>query len=301
MKQDSTATADILDFHTQHSALTSPGRFTHRYDDLPGPVAELCRVVQGLAIHEYVAEPFYNITIPESRKWESHIRPAETMLERVFGLADQSLIMPRPPKQRLVGVCHHFMLFLVSMLRARGVPARARCGFGAYFNPGFFEDHWVCEYWNEEDERWVLADPQFDEVWRKNLKIRHDVLDVPRDQFLVAADAWTLCRTGRADPAKFGIFKGDLRGFWFIATDLIHDLAALNNVELLPWDVWGAMPQPNTELTSEQLAFFDELARLTSTPEGNFLELRERFQNDQRVRVPPVVFNALLQRQESVE
>jgi transglutaminase-like putative cysteine protease len=48
----------------------------------------------------------------------------------------------RPPQKRLVGVCHHPMLLLVAMLRAQGVPARARSGFGSYFNPGFFEDHW---------------------------------------------------------------------------------------------------------------------------------------------------------------
>ena len=32
---------------------------------------------------------------------------------------------------------------------APGVPARARCGFGAYFEKGKFVDHWVTEYWNE--------------------------------------------------------------------------------------------------------------------------------------------------------
>jgi hypothetical protein len=31
----------------------------------------------------------------------------------------------------------------VALLRAAGVPARARCGFGAYFRPGWLEDHWI--------------------------------------------------------------------------------------------------------------------------------------------------------------
>ena len=39
------------------------------------------------------------------------------------------------------------------MLRAKGVPARARLGFGSYFNPGYFEEHVLCEYWNAAQER----------------------------------------------------------------------------------------------------------------------------------------------------
>ena len=49
----------------------------------------------------------------------------------------------------MVGVCRHFTLLHVAMLRAHGVAARARCGFGAYFEKGKFVDHWVTEYWNE--------------------------------------------------------------------------------------------------------------------------------------------------------
>jgi hypothetical protein len=41
---------------------------------------------------------------------------------------------------------------------------------------------------------------------------------------------------------------------------MISDVAALNKVEMLPWDVWGGMPQPNEVLTAGQLAFFDHLA-----------------------------------------
>jgi transglutaminase-like putative cysteine protease len=51
------------------------------------------------------------------------------------------------------GRCNSYALMLVSMLRANGVPARSRCGFGAYFNPPKFEDHWVCEYWNADRRR----------------------------------------------------------------------------------------------------------------------------------------------------
>jgi NADH-quinone oxidoreductase subunit H len=63
------------------------------------------------------------------------------------------------------------------MLRAKGVPARSRCGFGAYFTPGFYEDHWVAEFF--DGSRWRLADAQFDEFQRGRLRIGFDVTDVP--------------------------------------------------------------------------------------------------------------------------
>jgi transglutaminase-like putative cysteine protease len=43
----------------------------------------------------------------------------------------------------------HFTLLLVALPRARGIPARARVGFGTYFEPGQFLDHRVAEWWNE--------------------------------------------------------------------------------------------------------------------------------------------------------
>jgi hypothetical protein len=268
------------------------------FKKLPNEVAELVRIVQGLAIHEFVAADMYGFKVPEGRKFESHIRPVENMLERLFELDDRPLTVARVPEKRLVGVCHHFMKFLLAMLRSKGIPARGRCGFGAYFNPPYYEDHWLCEVWNSEEERWVFVDPQFDELWQKN--ISHNILDVPRDQFLVAADAWGRVRSGKADATKFGIIRGNMRGLWFIATDLIHDLAVLNKVEMLPWDSWGACPKPNESIQGEALELFEHIAALTRTPDISFADLRQFYEEDDRVRVPRKVFNAVLQRVEDV-
>jgi hypothetical protein len=199
-----------------------------------------------------------------------------------------------------VGICRHFALLAVAILRAKGLPARIRCGFGGYFGPATFEDHWVCEYWSHSERRWIIIDPQFDDVWTSKLHISHDVLDVPRDRFLTASDAWRGCRSGALDPLKFGVGFAQLRGLWFIAGSLVRDVAALNKVEVLPWDVWGAQPPTNSTILDGQLTFFDRLAELTQTPDETFQELRTLYESDDRVRVPTSVFNALRQRSEDV-
>jgi Transglutaminase-like superfamily len=296
----STIHQQILDFYKVPGAMTSAGKHMSALEKLPNDPAALVAVVQGLAVHEYVASDFYGFAIPERRKSESHIRSTEQILDRIFALNSRPLVVPRDVEERLVGVCHHFVVLLTAMLRAKGVPARARYGFGAYFNPGFFEDHSICEYWNAAESRWVLADPQFDDVWRQRLRISHDVLDVPRDRFLVGADAWAKCRAGETDASKVGIFRGGLRGMWFIAGVLLRDLAALNKMEMLQWDVWGAMPRPDESMSDEQLAFFDQVAALTRDPDESFGELRSLYETDDGLRVPPAVFNAVLNRPQAI-
>jgi hypothetical protein len=220
------------------------------------------------------------------------------MLERLLAHDGQPLSTARPVEARLVGVCRHFTVLLVAILRAQGVPARARCGFGAYFHAGRFEDHWVCEYWHAAEARWVLVDAQLDDLQRAKLHPDFDVLDVPRERFVVTGEAWAQCRAGEVDPSTFGIFA--MRGLWFIAGNLVRDVAALNNMEMLPWDVWGAMIRPDEPWQDEQLALFDRLAAVTRAPDATFAELRALYAGDERLRVPATVFNSRLNRPETL-
>lgn len=289
---------EVLAFYAAPGAMTGGGDHEAALAALPDDVADLACIVQGLALHEFTASSMHGVDIASERQFESHIRMVPQMLDRLSALDDRPLQQARAPTARLVGVCHHFALLLLAMLRAKRIPARARWGFGTWFNPPFFEDHVLCEVWNREQARWVLVDAQLDEAWQRQPAVDFDVLDVPRDRFIVAADAWMGCREERADAARFGIFKGELRGLWFIAGNLLKDAAALVKNETLPWDVFGAMPTPGSSLDAKALAFFDRLAQLTAAPDEALPELRRLGQTDDRVRVPPVVYNALRRRAE---
>lgn len=85
-----------------------------------------------------------------------------------------------------------------------------------------------------------------------------------------------------------------------MVTPLLRDVAALNNMEMLPWDVWDAMPQPAQLLPNDQLEFFDRLAALTRATDASFAELRTLYESDARLRVPPLVLNARLNRAEAM-
>jgi len=173
------------------------------------------------------------------------------------------------------------------------VPARARCGFGAYFRPGWFEDHWVAEYWNAADRRWQLVDAQLDATWRKMIDFDGDPLAMTATEFVTAGHAWQAWRRGELDAARCGLSPINEHGAHFIAGNLRLDLASLNKVEMLPWDVWGSGWEPGGQPTDEQLSMFDAVAELTVDPDARFAELRERYESDDSLRMAGTVFNVV--------
>jgi hypothetical protein len=288
-----------LSYYAQPAAMTSAGRYAALLDPLPRDIAGLAAVAQGLLIHEHMADG-YGVTLSDQDRASVHTRPVEQILEQIVARDDRPLTIARQPPARLPGNCRHFSVLMTGMLRAQGTPARARCGFGCYFGTSMFEDHWVCEYWHAGQQRWVLVDAQIDDQQRGWFPIDFDVTDVPRDRFLVAGQAWAQYRRGAADPDKFGLSMIGEAGDWWIAANLMRDAAALRNIELLPWDCWGAMPEPGEPISGDLASLLDRLAALTQTPDAAFAELRQLCQHDDRLRVPPTVRNAARDREEAI-
>jgi hypothetical protein len=282
----------LLSYYTAPAVMTSAGRHAHLLDDLPSGIADLAAVGQGLVIHEFMAEG-YGVTLSEEDRRTVHLRQVEKLLSAIVARDDRPLRIARVPAGRTPGNCRHFTVLMTAMLRAQGRPARARCGFGNYFPSGWHEDHWVCEYWQPDQQRWLLVDAQIDDRQQGWFPIDFDVTDVPRDRFVVAGQAWQQVREGNADPAAFGLSLINEAGDWWIAANLMRDAQALLNLEMLPWDGWGAMPGPDEPITDELAALFDDLAALTRAPDANFAELQRLCGQDDRLRVPEKVHNAV--------
>ena len=87
---------------------------------------------------------------------------------------------------------------------------------------------------------------------------------------------------------------------WVIAGSLVRDVAALNKMEMPPWDVWGAQPSSGQSLSNEQLTFFDHFAEITREPDASFEDLLALYAKDDRLRVPTTVSNALLKVAEAI-
>jgi hypothetical protein len=277
---------DPIQYYATYGCMTDPGDYASLLEDLPPNIAGLCEIVQNNLIHIFWAER-YGIELTEEQKQTVNIRHIADKLALIYSVNANPLVVKRDISSRQVDNCRDFSLFLTTFLRFQGTPARSRCGFGAYFLPDHFEDHWVCEYWNNQQSSWIMVDSQLDPFQKNTLGIKFDPLDVPHDQFITAGRAWQMCRSGKARPDQFGIF--DMHGWWFIWGNVIRDFLSLNKSEILPWDSgWGFLthalsdPLPN----EQELTLFDQIANLSASPYRSFSELRRLMQIDSRCRLP---------------
>jgi hypothetical protein len=267
-----------MDGYLKQTPYSDPGDLD--VSGLPRDPAALASVVRDLVIHRGEGERFAHV-IPAQRLHEDAESRYVTELLRILReRGDTPLTERRPPERRFVGTCRDFSLLHCALLRATGTPARIRCGFATYFVDDWYEDHWVTEYRLPDGGR-RLADPQ---VLHPSYTLDFDPLDVPRDRFVVAGEAWRACREGRADPLTFGLSPVPrLRGLWFVRGNVGRDLAALNGVEVLPWDGWGPEILDDDSFTEEDLALTDAVAAAGSDDE------RRRLYEDPRLTVPDVV------------
>lgn len=263
---------DILSFYSKQSSITDPGKYGEMFYDLPSDITGLCHIVQGLIIHYISGEELFGYKIPNERLPEADTCYVEDMLERIFELDKHPLTKARSPEKRLIGCCRDFSTLFCAMARHQGIPTRNRVGFGVYFTPGLYIDHEIVEYWDEDAKLWRLVDPEMSDRCINQYKIPFNVIDVPRDQFIVGGLAWQLCRSGKADPDKFGFPKLDIKGLWFVRNRLIHDLAALNKLELLLWHTWRLMDE-KPEPSIDDLKVLDEIASLTQAGDDAFEEM----------------------------
>lgn len=285
----------VLEFYA------SPGPFTTLADSFPDlDVAHAVDIVQGLLVYDLFAEAFYGASLTPIQADAIHERDTARLLDLVRSVDPRPLHEARPAADRVGARCHAFSRVTVALLRAAGVPARARCGFGAYFVPGQLEDHWVAEYWDPSAARWKMVDAQLDATWIEMIGFGGDPLDVGAEEFVTAGHAWRAWRSGELDDGRCGLTSIDEHGAHWIAGNLRLDLAAINKVEMLPWDVWGTGWEPGEEPTGEQLVLFDEVAALTVDPDAHLAELRDRYETDDSLRMDGTVFNVARGRTETV-
>ncbi|MFE1794998.1 transglutaminase-like domain-containing protein [Streptomyces sp. NPDC059517] len=259
---------DAAAFYAAQSAFSDPNDLAPLYADLPNDPAQLACMARNLMIHRLEGEPF-GCAIPQDRLHnDAETRYLDDILQIIIERDAAPLTQRRDVRDRFVGVCRDFALLYCSFLRHAGTPARLRAGFADYFGSnGFHSDHVVTEYWDSE-RSWLLADPQLaDPMIVDTWNVDFDPMDVPRDRFMVAGKAWQAIRAGRADPKSFGLYppqEGPMCGEWFVAHDIRIDLAALNKVEMLLWDTWGAEPDSDEKMTDTIRALCDQVSLVTS-------------------------------------
>jgi hypothetical protein len=278
---------DALHYYAAQGPIADPHQHGRLFDGLPDDIASLCRTIQGLLLH-YGWTERYGVRLTDERLGrDAQLRRVSKQLERMAELSDRPLTEVRAPASRLLGCCRDFSTLLTAILRHKGVPARARCGFATYFGPGHYEDHWVCQYWKAGEERWVMVDAQLDQLQREVLDITFDTTDMPEGLFLPAGQGWRMCRSGTSDPETFGFSGLHFQGMWFIRGNLIRDLLSLNKIEPLAWDAWGLAPTYGPQdVPSEQIELLDNIASVTQGTDPELSRVRSLYEAEEQLHAP---------------
>jgi len=244
--------SEITDFYQRPGPTSDLGRHKELVLGFPADVGALGTIVRGLLVHNFAAK-LRGLHLSAERMSQMQTVGAEAILDNVISLDPSPLDLERPAGRRMVGFCYHFAVLHCAFLRATGTPARARCGFAAYFEAPRWIDHWVVEYW--DGHGWQLTDPQ---IGRS---------DLTRDDFQDGLTAWNQCRGGSSMPGLYG--NGELWGWDELRGSLINDVAALSKVEVAGW-YWcdrikvDPLDQPHDALD----ASLDILARVAATAES---------------------------------
>ncbi len=218
-----------------HTYCSSPGRHAALVGGLPAGAVAACEAARNLIGH--YGTDF--VDLPAARRNEVNSRSLRRILD-----ADQSrhpwpLEVPRDPETRVAGCCRDHALFVVGVLRERGVPARTRIGFADYLVPGPRVDHVIVEYWSAG--RWVRTDP---ELPAGSTSFDPADMETGADApFQTAAEAWRICRSGRVGFDRYPVPPGSAftGPGHVLRTYVALELAHRNRDELLLWDTWPGL------------------------------------------------------------
>jgi len=273
----------MKEYYRTHGIMSEPGAYRDMLSPLPQSIPEIIDLVQNFLLHQHCA-PMYDFKIPQGRLRETWMRSFGEKLEFLSEKEMKNLHDPIPLEHKMIAICRDFSVIATALCREAGIPARARCGFADYLEPGKYIDHWILEYWNSDKEAWIRVDTQLDDVQKRVFGIQFDSLDVGK-RFLTASEAWILCRNGDADPSLFGIMEW--WGFDYICCNLLLDANSLLKMPFQPWDLWpGYKVSSAADWIDDDFKVLDELAEVSKKVDDNFKAFRSFMDSRSDIRIP---------------
>jgi hypothetical protein len=207
---------------------------------------------------------------------------AVSMTAELFRMDQRGFIPDRAVEHKLVLCCRYVSVLMTAILKAKGYAARCRAGYAPYIKEGVSLDHWIIEYYDEKQGRWITIDA--DGFW-KDSELSFDQYDIPKDSFDFAGSTWLDIRAGKTDGSKFIYADGlGTNSYKALLLYLFYDLNAIMNQELtfsfVPY-MWIHFD----ELTEEDYKEIDRVAILLCDPDENFDELYDIWNVDKKWRL----------------
>ncbi len=283
----------LRDHYLSFGTFTYPGLYKQELSALPDDIRELGLLVRKNIIHRTTLAAGNVGTNADMRfgdmtkmPWwrqpdDDTLTTAVAMLAELHRLDGRGLVDDRAAENKIIVTCRYVSILMASILKAKGIPARVRAGNAPYFEEGQSDDHWINQYWDDKQGRWITIDVD----GSLSLVEDFDPYDMPDANFDFPAKAWLDVRAGKVKPDYF-YNAAHVGGLVVVAWSLFYDLHSLMNDE----NIYLHIPAPVRlhefpKLTEEQLNEIDNLAELMLDPDAHFDELQEIFDTKKEWRL----------------
>lgn len=266
-----------LQYYGTPGHYTDPQEFRHFLQSLPDNLEEIVGFVKTLLIHPIEARN-NNIRFNYKKALRSQLdyRSIDHILSEPHVsalLCKQTTDIQSSPSQRGIFSCDHHAVVFASILRLKGKPVRARCGYATYLIPDRYTPHWICEVYDEKNEKWNSIDPE------------QAILHLAHKSFLPAGKVWLALEKGQIAMEKvMPDYRDGLDG---VKYRLLNDFNALMKNEFLnyDWMIKKAVPQPPrlfstsvSNLNEMEHNLLNMLAKLSSEEEPNLAMICAQYQ-----------------------
>lgn len=284
--------AKILDFYKETSMYTDLGMYKDFAKKLPDNIPELSllqrkQIIHPIVIWNHAQEGWWddlNKVPNTSIIFEDDIfTTAISMLAELLR-RDNNYSINRKVGDKIHVTCRGEAILLASILKAKGIPARARSGFAEYLrHDGIYHDHWITEYYNYKENKWILVDA--DNQWG-DLKIKFDLNNIPKSEYGYAADIYLDLRSKKlkedrveyaSEPVTIGL-KAAIRC-------MMYDFHCLLNDEIIFDFIPKYILNKNFELNEEELKELDNLALLMKNSDDNFEKIKNIWDTEEKFRI----------------
>lgn len=292
---------NIFNFYIKTSLFTDLGFYAPFAKSLPNNIETLCSLLRNQIIHPFDLQDekekndpnsFYGDMTKISRTsliYENDLFPTAIAMMAELLRRDSNFTIARKIEDKIHVCCRETSILLIAILKAKNIPARTRCVFSHTISEiNGAGDHWLVEYYNESDKRWLLVDPTlyYDQETLNYYKIDYSLTDVPRNKYIFAAEAYLGLRNQKYKKEDIYAFSNPKTfGMKAAISQLFYDFHSLMNNEILFCQNPKYLKDKDYELTDNEYRELDELARLMLNPDENFNTLIYIWENNEKFRI----------------
>ena len=282
----------IYERYLETSIYTYLGKYKELIESLPNDIPSIGMLVCDQITHPtmYFTEPSPYLENTYFGKFSSYPKhrfknedelfiTAVSMIAGILYLDESGFTKNKDVTKRITVSCRQASVLFSAILKAKGIPCRSRAGYMDFGNAGdSYTEHWVNEYWDFNENKWILAD--VDGYYEYEKRFGYSQFDLPRQKFVTASEAWLGLRRNTLNKKLDFFVPNLLQG---ACEYLLMDFHALMNNEIF-YSYQPLYLRDGVQILNEnELCELDDLAELLADPDKNIDQIEHLWNTNEKL------------------